>query len=385
MIAAARVRDMTAAAATAPAATAPAAGAIVDLAGVTPNAERDLHRWVARQPWSALIPELYKFEMPKDGRANVHFALLPHELFAAVYKAAPDLFDILFTGGRPHLERWWESARQVPSSHPVVAAVPPRWRVPLGMHGDGAGAHGGETVLVVTWGSVAVMKRPTLDTRLVFSMVKEGETVPDSLHTLYSVLAWSFRALADGVWPATDHWGRPFTDTFHRKRAAVAGQPLANGFRGAWVEMRGDWKFLRESLKLTSHYGTPGICHLCEAHRSEGNLLFTDFSRGAPHRATHVSNESWRATAAAAGSLSPLVDIPGFAIWSVYFDLMHTLDLGILQVAIPSALKELTDTAAAGGIFPGETLQQRVHAASNAYRDWCRSNKVSRFNSSTLL
>jgi len=33
---------------------------------------------------------------------------------------------------------------------------------------------------------------------------------------------------------------------YEPKRAAVAGLPLAGGFVGAWAELRGDWKFLKE-------------------------------------------------------------------------------------------------------------------------------------------
>ena len=49
--------------------------------------------------------------------------------------------------------------------------------VPLGMHGDDAGGHGHDKVLVLTWGSVAV-EGSTLDTRICFTMIRDGEAVP---------------------------------------------------------------------------------------------------------------------------------------------------------------------------------------------------------------
>lgn len=62
------------------------------------------------------------------------------------------------------------------------------------MHGDAAGATAGEKVLAVTWGGVAV-PRPTLDSRLLFTCVRDAEIVPGStLRKVYRVLAWSFQA-----------------------------------------------------------------------------------------------------------------------------------------------------------------------------------------------
>jgi hypothetical protein len=56
------------------------------------NAERDLQRWVSRQPWRRLLPGLYTFEMPKRRRLVVapatHWALLPHEVFASLAAGA---------------------------------------------------------------------------------------------------------------------------------------------------------------------------------------------------------------------------------------------------------------------------------------------------------
>ena len=73
--------------------------------------------------------------------------------------------------------------------------------VPLGMHGDDAGGHGHDKVLVLTWGSVAV-EGSTLDTRICFTMIRDGEAVPGiTREKFYKVLVWSFTALAAGVFP----------------------------------------------------------------------------------------------------------------------------------------------------------------------------------------
>ncbi len=94
--------------------------------------------------------------------------------------------------------------------------------------------------------------------------VQDSELAPGALTKLYKVLAWSLSSLAAGIWPACDEEGRKFSPDFHPHRAAMAGRSLADGFRGALLEVRGDWKFLREALCLrlspkykTAHPGHP--------------------------------------------------------------------------------------------------------------------------------
>ncbi len=51
----------------------------------------------------------------------------------------------------------------------------------------------------------------------------------------------------------------------------------------------------------------------------------------------HTGPNCW----AAKQPVSPLVHIPGFSIWRCMCDLMHTLDLGLLQRIVPAALQGL--------------------------------------------
>lgn len=241
-----------------------------------------------------------------------------------------------------------------------------------------------------------------MDSRLLFSCLKDSEIVKEdcrSLHKLFRVLKWSFEALASGVYPSIDEEGAPFTPQHHPRRAALAGLPLTSaGHRGAWVEMRGDWEFLRDALLLQKHYLRNEVCHLCRAEKRRPGFLFTDFRRRGDLRRTLVSSAAWLAAAMVAAVVSPLVLIPGFCIWRCYFDIMHTLDLGVYQHAVPAALQELIlepatvgpggDAAAAPapvgagaapapvGVFPGATLEERLRSATRAYREWCRQNKI---------
>ena len=154
----------------------------------------------------------------------------------------------------------------------------------------------------------------------------------------------------------------------------MAGKALAAGFRGAWTELRGDWKYLVETLYIQDHYANDDhICHLCNVRKIYGEYPYTDFSRTAGQRRTHVSNEEWVARANTLAHICPLIFIIGFSILRCVFDCMHTLDLGILQVAIPSCLRDLAAEAVWRG---GRSLAAQLTAAYVSYRAWCQRSKV---------
>ena len=363
--------------------------AIAALAAMTGhNAERKLHRWTERASWRQALPSLYEFDVVKRQRGSQHginkmmphAAILPHELFATLHAHARPVFEQIVSGGAENLRKWWAAEAENSSNwlcdHPAIPGAPAELRVPVGIHGDDAGVQGVESVTVITWGSVAV-ESPTLDSRLIFCMLKESEAVkPESLHKVFKVLAWSLAALAEGTFPTADEEGREFGPDYHPARAAAAGQPLtSDGHRGCWAEMRGDWKFLHESLGTRQYYQANACCHLCAAVKSgPDRRLYSNFARNCELRRACVTSDDWlEAAAADPDPVSPLLRIPGFNIWRVRFDIMHTLDLGVLTHVLPSALTELT---AAADVFPASTRAERLELATRSYRTWCKANGI---------
>ena len=319
-------------------------------------------------------------------RPRPHYAHLPHETFAAL-AAFPDLWDFVL-GSPDDFSSFWAGSASADSAvgqewlagikavwtaqHPDSAWADAVHRVcPLGMHGDEAGGHGHSKILVMTWGSVAV-DRSTLDSRILFTMLKDSESAgrptTDGTH---NVLVWSLQALAAGVYPSKDEHGRAFGPEHHPDRAALAGQSLASARCGVFAEMRGDWEYLWKALRLRQFYGTDQCCHLCGAHKKDPARLYTACRRASALRTTHVSNAEWMASAT-----SVLRRIPGFHVWRCFFDIMHTMDLGILQLIIPSALAELVARRDCGGLWDGANRQARVAAASADYRRWCERHHV---------
>jgi hypothetical protein len=326
-----------------------------------------------------MMPEPFRFKLlvakPDGVGANsvLHSALLPHEAFAAIYDYAPELFERLFTGGDANLKAYWRHSSDTDwyKNHPVVKATPdPLRRVPIGLHGDDVGTHSDGKLLVMTWGSVAV-RLTTLDSRIVFCTVNTKDLIPDvTLNCILEVLTWSINALADGKYPSEDHTGKAFSASHHPGRFKQAGHPLAGGKVGAWSEQRGDWSYLKQAFGLIHFYGAFLCCHLCSAAKAGANS-FSDFSKAARLRCTRVTHQEFMVSLGNLRRCSPLFRIVGFHIWRVWVDMMHTLDLGILQVAIPSALWELTKRNKSRWL--GRTRKLRLYAAYADYRKWVKA------------
>ena len=350
--------------------------------------EQQLHTWTSKQHFCQFMPKPFEFacwKATKWGPKELsHHAILPHDLFSAIYHESFELFEKLFTGGDDNMLEWWRQAEEVGGDwfqlHPVIQSQPDAAkRVPFGFHGDDAGAQGEECILCVTWGSVAV-DLPTLDSRLVFSLLKLSEKVllPDdpTMQMLYKVLAWSFKSLSTGKHPYEDHMGIPFSENHHPERWDKRGTSLADGYCGAFAEARGDWKWLKETFYLQQNYQTNHVCHLCRAHTTIARLRYTDFSRNAHHRNTMVDSRLWWGMYTSAYLVCPLLHVPGFNVYRIVYDIMHTMDLGILQHGAASTMWELTEPIGEGGIFVGGTRQERFDAAYLHYDAWVTRNHL---------
>ena len=348
---------------------------LANLGGGT-NFERNLHHWADKQLFAKLLPAPYKFQLTKKGFSEPqdHYCILPHELFSSIFSSgAIELFHHLFTGGTENLLQWWEAAASVDDNwyrqHPVVQSQPDAAkRIPFGLHGDDAGMRGAESILVVTWGSVA-FRGATMDMRLLFGMIKLREVEKDvTLDQFYEVLRWSLEALSKGEFPETNHLGIPFTNDYERKRFLNRHHKLAGGYVGAWAELRGDWKWLKETLHLQHNYQTNYVCHLCNAHKHITRLLYTDLDPNAAYNRTIVDDVAWWYHYASALLVCPLLFIPGFNIFRVLIDILHTLDLGLYQHVVASVVWQLTSD---NNYLEGDSRQARFDNLFKKYKDWC--------------
>ena len=373
------------------------------LAHCVRDGERKLHAWADAQPWRATLPQPYAFRAPVatlagPGEAELH-CLLPHEVLSNLFREVPRVFAELFGTPEERVAFWGEldrTAQEVTGprgeehrrwlqQHPCVL-TPPAHRIPCGIHGDGGQMHGGEKITAVSWGGLC-RRGPTADTRLLFMVLKDSLQLPGhaTLYRCFEVLVWSFEALAKGFFPEKDELGRPFGSGHHPARAALAGQPLASPgppgtpMCGAWCELRGDWLFLRDAMGFEHHYGARAMCHFCGARNEPGPLYYgSHFTDTGPLRQTLVGpRPGGLAGWASKDPISPLVRMPGFSVWRCMFDLMHTLELGILQKVIPAALQGLMGLPHGDSrrpeepsVWEGRSKQAKCNAATLAYRAW---------------
>jgi hypothetical protein len=104
------------------------------------------------------------------------------------------------------------------------------------------------------------------------------------------VLAWSLQFLAAGVYPSVDPWGRCFDASYEPCRAALAGQFLANGWRGVLAGHRGDAVYMRKVYGFLECWTSIFMCFLCcaQARKCIEGMLYSDSRRDADHRYTPV-------------------------------------------------------------------------------------------------
>ena len=83
---------------------------------------------------------------------------------------------------------------------------------------------------------------------------------------LNAVLAWSSQVCATGEFPWVDWEGKPWPEGSWR--AKMAGKRLADDFIFLFVEIAGDWKFIKEEFKLRASYAHKEICSKCFAAKN---------------------------------------------------------------------------------------------------------------------
>ena len=340
--------------------------------------ERAMHRWASKQAWRRLLPTPFEFGLPRasnqiDEAIVPHSALLPHETFASL-AVHTDLFNELLRGPPGQLENFWAKSAESLwfQQHPLRDEIShrPQLCIPAGLHGDEGGVFGSPNhALVLTWGSV-VQELLTLDSRILFAGLLMNSGVPGkTLETLYQVFVWSLNCLAAGVYPEADHTGKPFSEDYTPSRYRLRGQRLhQTGLRGIWSELRGDWKWQVESLRLDQHYHANYICHLRRARCKIERLRYTQFGRTAYVRRTKVRWSSFRDWYADRFSKPEFFSIVGFNIWRRWCDAMHCLDLGVYQSVAGSCLTELVEE----GVW-GSTDGDGYMLAHVEYKEWCRA------------
>lgn len=115
------------------------------------------------------------------------------------------------------------------------------------------------------------------------------------------------------------------------------------GLKGVVTSIRGDWKFLVQSLSLKFSYSTNRICFKCCATKNM-ECPFTDLSEGALWRTSANDESVWFEVPA-------LAELHGFSMELVSLDVLHVYHLGVARDIVASTLVLLLKTT----LIPGNS------------------------------
>ena len=230
--------------------------------------------------------------------------------------------------GRNASERvalYWEKSSHLDFAQDLDLSCP-GLTVPLSFHVDGVKIYRNQKMFVYSFSS-AVCKGPTLDSKIVFAVVREAEAVkPDTLDDLAYFIGYCLEFLAEGIYPTRDEFGNSFPAG--TMEASRAGKPFTGRkWRAVFASFRADWEAKAQVHRYIRHYSARNICEHCFA-ATDGPLAYGDFSPDAPWRDTYMTHDQFV-------SLNPpdrqtaWLTIPGWRKERNCEDLLHLVHQGI--------------------------------------------------------
>ena len=329
------------------------------------NISAELKRWLG-EPQMPIdyFPVMVKISKPRMRAARFSKIrlpfCLPHQIFSYYFKNDyPGFVDRFVGGGNPQekLEGFWRevASRRDPriAKHPMCLV--PGWQrraVPILLHGDGVpvariGRAGAESADFLSIQSL-LTTGPSFRTKMMMASIFQKSKAKTSggfvgtEDTIWKILAWSFRALLKGRFPASDYKG----NTYPKSSSAgmLAGQRLCTDeepfFAVLW-SVCGDLDWYSKSLQLRA-YGANKLCPFCPCDKDGPPAMWpTNFSADSPWKRLLHSPELWRSLPDE--SKHPLfTEIPAMSVWNIDVDELHVLFLGVYQYALGSTLYLLT-------------------------------------------
>lgn len=285
-------------------------------------------------------------------------------MFAQLFVERKETFFQTVQRDRDERAELWDALSQSPALqfHPILKPSDLEHTIPLGLHGDGGQFSHQDSFFVITWNSL-VGQGTTRENRFPITCTRKSDLLRDgsTLESIFKIISWSLNTMLQGATPTHDADGMPLDN---------GGQPLAGPWRGACIQVRGDWQFFCQAFNFPQWNSHVRMCWLCRASNIDGRLCWTNFNSNAPWRGTAWSHESYLADLASRGADAPsLFNIVGLRVECVMVDILHCVDLGVAGQVVGNALYEVLPKL-------GPNRDKQVLALNRRLQQWYSDSNV---------
>ena len=305
--------------------------------------------------------------------------MLPHQWVASI-AILPQAESLL---GFSHMEAFWNGVsakdprlKSWPCKYPSPANTKEKW-LPLFLHGDGVEYASGQSLMVVTIGSVLTTTNSQDSMFYLASWPKSCTASKKKGHSedtwdeLWAILAWSLEALYHGVHPSADWTGQAFGDRPEMKSLAeLAGKPIMQGNRFVVWNLVGDLEHYANNLKLP-HWNSHNLCWHCDCSRVEEDKDWKVCWKGKGWELKDPATYQFP-------SPHPIFQVPGVSSWSVCFDMLHCLDCnGVGSLLVASCLHQLLFEAGGGAARANQKLVLLWRRVQELYKEFDVKERLS--------
>ena len=315
-------------------------------------------------------PEITWIEIPTTrGRRTPFPFIMPHELFAAFYRARDrtKTWNQAILGAKGAAAQFWHLQSGLPfvARHPYLQdrAVNAKM-IPIGMHADGGAFNKNDNLFTISWNSL-LADGDTLHKRFLFTVIKKSDFVADTLDTIWRIFSWSINTLALGENPRKNYVGR---------NVIWNEISLADGWRAVFCQIRGDWQFFQEAFYFPHWNNAERMCWMCLASGNIPNLLYTNSNADAGWRDTLFTHESYLAYQHAAGLAIPVLLslVVGLRLCAFLVDTLHAVDLGVNAHLLGNVFWVMTVRRR---VFGGRTQADAVANLETHMKAWIKRTK----------
>ena len=236
--------------------------------------------------------------------------------------------------------------------------------VPFGLWGDGVPCNWDRTESLECFSlSLPGLDGESGNIRFPLTVINKKHCIKhDSFDDIISVLTWSFQICALGVYPSNDHKGQPFTDKVRLKKI---GKDI--GIKAILSEVRGDWKFYKETFRLPGWNEKSGCCWKCTCTPDQ----IRNASSTAEWRTNRMTQWTFiRRLHESPHGVSPILSVPFFHPDIFQIDWLHTADLGITANFLGNLFK------AALNKYPGNNQKDRCNGLFADINKYYKDNQI---------